>query len=223
VVKAGTDVLLRVISKIFFVALLFGLSGCSTGKPSPEGAHPTIKRRVLTIYGNGVDRRYSQSAFRVARQRLEQESGVKLAVWDSIHMTHKKKGNPAPGKYLDGWKEFIETRVDTSKYDITFLFLPPNDALKFKGQKVSGFSEGIGIVGKTPGALAYTVVSGVKNFDAYVMLHELGHLLGGRHEDGGVMAAQANSLATGFTRGTVKIIRGEKPSGSRMFPFQSRR
>jgi len=191
-----------------------GLLACS----AKVSTSPSLKVRkassghsysTLLVYGNGVDVKASQAAFRLARHKLSRQADIDLQAWDSIYLNHKTGVNKSdPGKYIMSWKTLVN-RVAEKQYDVVYVFLPDGESIPYKGETVSGFSQGIGVVGRVSNALAYSVVRGNPSLDSYIVLHELGHLFGARHSDGGVMAARIESPIRGFSERSLSAMKGE--------------
>lgn len=186
--------------------LLAGCSGHTAGAGSAEiqvATRPSFS--TLVVFGNGVNAHYARRAFDLARVRFMAATGIDVQAESIIYLHRSTTGPVTPGRFVRNWKNFVEARI-SDRFDLVFLFLPESSAFSYLGQRVSGFSEGVGIAGVRPNALAFTIVSENYGLDSYIALHEIGHLFGGTHSDGGIMAAKLTDLRAGFQQSTLQAI-----------------
>ncbi|MDC0358238.1 hypothetical protein OAO01_05420, partial [Oligoflexia bacterium] len=196
--------------KVAVIALLcLACTACSFHQPaalSSSSFKEPSSHSVLVVFGNGVDKKEGLKAFHYAADNLKLLLNIDLKLANQLTITREARG-AAPLELMHRWKKVINT-VARYDYSIVLLLLPPEALSNTSTQTVRGYSENMGIVGKTPNAFAYSVVSGGSIGTGRVIMHEIGHLLGARHSDRGLMRASNAFLnfETGFSAESVRQI-----------------
>lgn len=149
--------------------------------------HKTFNVRL--ICGGGVDCDRAQEVFRSASNYIDNAVNAKFQIVDRVIVDHDMIGRSVVERMLK-WQIFI---LDLHKetVDVNYIVLDAYprlvDYVDFSSEQVLGMVQDIGIAGKVKNSVAFSKLVGSDTFSARIVIHELGHLLGARHGDKGIM------------------------------------
>lgn len=186
--------------------LLF-VAGCSLAS-YPTAPVPAARQlSVLLVLDGGLATAAVRDTFKITANIIQNELHVRLHEPDFLYLPS--------GSRAEDWGAAFENlhstinRLQQQKYDLIYVLLNTRGNFgPLLAANKQGYAETVGSVGLQKNNLAYGAASGNVIYDARVMLHEIGHLLGAEHSLTGLMVADSTliRLATGFSKDSKREI-----------------
>lgn len=193
---------------IIFITLFF--AGLFAGNAMADFfTYPLKKVRVMLVVAHGVDEARVRRLFRVETDYIESAVNVRLLPVLVVSIPEDMSGNAMVRMFK--WQARTAALARQYKVGGTLVFLAPYpssmNAIDFKWEGVLGMASGIGVLGQH-NALAYVKVIGSDWFSTRIGIHEIGHLLGAPHTDGGIMQpyADGNQYAVAYSYESIEQI-----------------
>lgn len=208
---------LQIIPKKRFVALAFAITCLviAFAKLAPTELPPDTyfkPPQLLHPLQNFVPSNAPKEEFTVSilcGGHVQCDRGIK-AVKKSIEYYHSKldvsfkiekiirNGNQPAGGLLERWGKWFTAAefLGTTQYDLTIILVenfPDNvSSFDFQEEGIIGLASGIGNLGVDPSALIVKLM-GSEQFMTRLIIHEIGHTLGGTHIEEGIMHPSASA------------------------------
>lgn len=181
-------------------------SGEAKDSSSPKAA---IVFTVSVVCGGHVQCERGIRPLRKAISYLERRLDVKFKI-EKVFTTDKQP----KGTIEERWISWFNTagELGAARNDLTVILIedhPDNiDTFDFEQEGMIGLASGIGVLGARPSALIAKVMGG-EQFMTRVLIHEIGHVLGGTHVEEGIMhpCACVNQYSDEFSHFTLAQIK----------------
>lgn len=164
---------------------------------------------VSVVCGGHVECEKGTRPLRLAIAYLEKRLDVKFKI-EKIITTDKQPLGTIEERWMQ-WFD-IAASLGAAKNDLTVILLedhPDNiDAFEFQQEGMIGLASGIGVLGIRPSALLAKVM-GSEQFMTRILIHEIGHVLGGEHIEEGIMhpCACVNQYSDEYSLYTIAQIK----------------